>query len=107
MMEEMDKVVDFLADCEKYLHSWACTRTGEYKPINTRATKHILGLLVANGSQNPIEDYKKGVEDGTIMLGTYCIGITDERRKQLYEKHRENIEEFEKKYNIKNEEDKQ
>ena len=107
MTEDIDNVVDFLVECEKYLHSWACTRTGTYKMHDTRKIRDVLMLLVANGSKNPIHDFKKGVEDGTILFSTYAFALAEPYKDELYKKHRENVENFEKKYNIKNEEDKQ
>lgn len=101
----LDKVCELLSDCEKYLHSWVCTRTGEYEPMDTRNVRAVLMQLVAGGSKNPIHDFKKGVEEGTILFPTNCVGLLEHYRKELYDKHKENIEEFEKKYNIKNETD--
>ena len=105
MTEEIDKVVDFLSDCETYLHSWACTRNGKYEMHDTRKIREVLMLLVANGSKNPIRDFKKGVEDGTILFSTYAFALAEPYKNELYKKHRQNVEEFEKKYHIKNETD--
>lgn len=101
----LDKVLEFLEDCEKYLHSWVCTRTGNYEPMDTRKVRDVLMQLVAGGSKNPIRDFKKGVEERTILFPTNCVGLLEDYRKELYEKHRKNVEEFEKKYHIKNETD--
>lgn len=101
----IDKVIDFLSECEKYLHSWACTMTGEYEPLDTRNVREILVCKIADGSKTPIRDFKKGVKDHTISLPICCIDIIEPYRSELYKKHRKNVEEFEKKYNIKDEED--
>ena len=102
---DIEGVVDFLIECEKYLHSWVCTRTGKYRPIDTRHVRQILMQEVAEGSKNPIRDFKKKVEDGTILFSTFCICLSEKYENELYEKHRQNVEEFEKKYHIKNETD--
>ena len=104
-MEKIDDVINFLDECQTYLHSWVCTRTGEYKPYDTRSVRKVLMYEVAGGSKNPIADFKKGVEDGSILLSVFAFAFADEYKKKLYKKHRENVENFEKKYHIKNETD--
>ena len=104
-MAEIDKVVDFLCEVEKYLHSWICTKDGDYKMYDTRKVRQTLMFLVANGSKNPISDFKKGVNDGTILFSICAFALSNDQKKKLYQQHRKNVEEFEKKYNIKNETD--
>ena len=88
-MSEIDNVVDFLNECEKYLHSWLCTKDGKYVPYSTNRVYRVLMELVASGSKNPIADFKKGVNDGTILFSVYAIGLVDSYEKELYEKHRQ------------------
>ena len=104
-MDNIDNVVDFIQECVHYLSSWVCTRTGEFEPVDTSRVRDILMQLVAGGSNNPMSDFKEGVEKGKILLATNCICLLDDYRRECYEKCRKNIEEFEKKYNIKNETD--
>lgn len=104
-MDNIDNAVDFIQECVQYLRSWVCTRTGDYEPVDTSRLRDTLMQLVAGGSKNPIHDFKEGVEKGKILLATNCICLLDDYRKELYEKSRKNIEEFEKKYHIKNETD--
>ena len=104
-MDKANQAVEFLNECEKYLHSWLCTKDGKYIPYSTNKVYRVLLELVANGSKNPIADFKKGVNDGNILFSVYAIGLADNYRKELYEKHKQNVEEFEKKYHINNETD--
>ena len=92
--------MNFLSECENYLRSWVYVKTGEYVPYNTTKLHNTLMLLVANGSKNPIRDFKKGFEDGTILMSIFCIGLSDEYKKKQYKAHRKIVEEFEKKYNL-------
>jgi hypothetical protein len=54
-------------------------------------------------SRNIISTFKKGYNDGTIVLSTHAFALSEEYENELYKKHIENIREFEKKYNIANE----
>ena len=96
----LENLVTFLQETEQYLHSWCCTRTGKYLPVDMQNVRTVLMELVSNGSKNPITDFKKGIENGTINESISCIALTDESKKTLYERHRENIKNFEKKYKI-------
>ena len=51
------------------------------------------------------EKIKKGVNDGTILFSICAFALSNDQKKKLYQQHRKNVEEFEKKYNIKNETD--
>ena len=39
--KELDKAIEFLQECEQYLHSWCCTRTGKYQPVDTRNVRKL------------------------------------------------------------------
>lgn len=98
--KKLSKVIDFLQECEQYLHSWCCTRTGKYVTVDTQGVRKILMNMVASGSKNPIREFKEGVENGTIILSTFAFGLPEEREKLLYENHCKNIKKFEKKYKV-------
>jgi hypothetical protein len=98
--KELNKVIEFMQECEQYLHSWCCTRNGKYLPVDTQNVRKVLMNIVANGSKNPIKEFKNGIEDGTIILGTFAFGLPSETKNLLYEKHCENVKKFEKKYKI-------
>ena len=97
----LNKAVDFMQECEQYLHSWCCTRTGKYQPIDTQGVRKILMDMVINGSKNPIKEFREGVENGTIILSTFTFGLSTNAKNLLYENHSNNVKKFEKKYNIK------
>ena len=72
----LNKAVDFMQECEQYLHSWCCTRMGKYQPIDTQGVRKILMDMVINGSKNPIKEFREGVENGTIILSTFTFGLS-------------------------------
>jgi len=99
--KRVNQVIEFLHECEQYLHSWCCTRAGEYQPFDIQGVRKALMNIVANGSKKPIIDFKKGVEDGTIILRIFTLGLPLETKRLLYENHCKNVKNFEKKYKIK------
>lgn len=98
--KELNKAINFLQECEQYLHSWCCTRDGKYFPMNTHDVQTILMDFVFKGSKNPIQEFKDKVEAGDIVLSTYALAFPEDVRKQLYKNHCENVKKFEKKYKI-------
>ena len=94
-----------------YLYSWCSTRDGVFKPADYRGVKmaviSLLGGSVMAGreeSHSIMRDFKKGVRNGTISVGTLLFGLPEARETELYNLHLENIRVFEEKYNIKDEE---
>lgn len=98
--KELNKVIEFLQECEQYLHSWCCTRNGKYLPVSTQGVQTILMDFVFKGSKNPIQEFKDKVEAGDIVLSTYAFALSEDVREQLYKNHCENVKKFEKKYKI-------
>ena len=96
--KELDKAIEFLQECEQYLHSWCCTRNGKYQPVDTRNVRKVLMDMITIGTKSPIKDFKQGVKEGRIIFGTFAVGLPPETKKLLYEKHCENVKNFEEKY---------
>lgn len=103
-MEHVNKVMDHLSECASYLHSWLCTKDGEYKPCyvsgkstyNVRNIEQVLLTLAAAGSTDIIKDFKERV----FPIYGDCTGVSDELKERLFEMHRERVKEFEKKYKV-------
>lgn len=115
--EYIDKLSELMEETVSYLHSWCCTRDGEYKPVDYRGVKLALISLLGNNvmasreqSHSVIEAFKNGVINGNVMVSpaTYvlAIGLPELRKSELYEKHCENVRLFEEKYCTKHEENK-
>lgn len=96
----LDREKDFFELLE-YLSSWVRTKDGEYEPVNTTNIKGIIMQLFFDGSEDIIKSFKDGVNSGRILMSTYCIGLFDDYKKELYEKHKKIVDDYEKKHNIK------
>ena len=103
--EIVNRAIEFMTECESYLHSWLCTQSGEYRPYDYQAVHRVLLMLVATGSTHPIEDFKKTFKEGKLLIGAHAFAFSNDMKKKLYEKHKKNVKEFEKKYNLKDGED--
>ena len=113
----MDSITDtineiraLMEETVSYLHSWCCTRNGEYHPTDYRSVKmaviSLLGGSAVAGreeSHDIIGSFKNGVRNGSIMIGTQCFGLSKDYEEELYKKHTEHVKHFEEKYNIANE----
>lgn len=110
-MDTLNELIEFMEETVSYLHSWCCVCSGSYRMIDYRGVKlaviSLLGSVTVNGedSRNIINTFKKGYNDGTILLSTYAFGLSEEYENELYKKHVEHVKHFEEKYNIKNERD--
>lgn len=109
----LDKLAELMEETVSYLHSWCCTKDGEYKPVAYRSVKMaVISLLSGHAladreeSHNILKTFKNGVKNGDIILLTDCFGISSEYKNKLYQQHKQNIKLFEEKYNIENEENK-
>lgn len=109
----LDKLAELMEETVSYLHSWCCTKDGEYKPVAYRSVKMaVISLLGGYASadreesHNILKAFKNGVKNGDIALQIDCFGISNEYKSKLYHQHKQNIKLFEEKYNIENEEDK-
>ena len=96
----LDGEKDFLELLE-YLSSWVKTKDGKYEPVDTTNIKSIIVQLFFDGSEDIIKSFKDGVNSGRILMSTYCIGLFDEKRQELYEKNKKIVDDYEKKHNIK------
>ena len=96
----IDNVVDFFAECERYLHSWLCIRKGHYIPYDISSVRKAFMLIVANGSKDPLNEFIDGAEMGKIAISSFPIGLSQDVENKLYKKHLSITGEFEKKYNI-------
>jgi hypothetical protein len=113
----MDSITDtineiraLMEETVSYLHSWCCTRNGEYHPTDYRGVKMaVISLLGGSAvasreeSHDIIGSFKNGVRNGSIMIGTQCFGLSKDYEEELYKKHAEHVKHFEEKYNIANE----
>ena len=99
----LNEVFDFFQDCESYLHSWLCTKDGEYKLYDTNSVRTVLFGLLSHGSTDLIDEFENGVETGRIMIRCSSIILPEKKRSLLYEHHLGLMRNFEKKYLIKNE----
>ena len=95
-----------------YLYSWCCTRDGDYRMVNYRSVKMAVlrllgGSFCASGeeSRKIINAFKNGVKNGDIPIYDYLFCLTDSHKNELREEHRQNVNAFEKKYDINNERD--
>lgn len=99
-MKDVDEVSEFLSECAAYLHSWACTREGKYCTKDIGAVTEVFMRFIALGAEDPVQAFKDGVENGTILLTTFQYNIPEKVKKRLYERHCEIVKEFEKKMQI-------
>ena len=106
----LNELFDLMEETVSYLHSWCCTKDGEYKPVDYRGVKMaVISLL--NGSvmasreesHNILDDFKDGVKNGSILVQASLFSIPGLKESELYERHVENVKLFEKKYSIKHE----
>jgi len=94
----IDNVVDFFIECERYLHSWLCCRKGHYEPYDYQSVRRAFMNIVAMGSKDPLNEFIDGVEMGKIIISTHAIGLSKDIEKKLYKQHLQITGEFEKKY---------
>lgn len=106
----LDKLAELMEETVSYLHSWCCTKDGEYKPVAYRSVKMaVISLLGGYASadreesHNILKAFKNGVKNGDIAPQIDCFGISNEYKSKLYIKHKKNVELFETKYGVKNE----
>lgn len=100
------ELIDFMEGITTYLHSWICTKDGEYKPVDKSKVRRAVLLLFAEGTKDVVGVFKKGVEDGTILIGVMPMGLSDNYKRERYEKALKRIEKLEKKYKFNYEENK-
>ena len=103
MKDNIDYIAElfgFLNDVIDYLHSWLCTRNGKYMPFDKKLVGNMVMKSLAQGNSviDVINSFKNGVKDGTILIGVLCIGLTDEKREELYEIYSEIKNKLETKY---------
>lgn len=103
MERTVKELTDFMEDITTYLHSWICTKDGEYKPVDKAGVRRAVLLLFAKGTKDVVGVFKEGVENGTILYRNPLIGLPEERRRELYEEDIKKIKEFEKKYKFNHE----
>lgn len=106
MGHSVKEMIDFMEDVTEYLHLWLCTKDGGYKPYNKKSVRQGILLLFAKGTEDVVSVFKKGVEDGTILIGVMPMGLSDNYKRERYEKALKRIEELEKKYKFNHEENK-
>ena len=95
----IDDLVEFLEDVTRYLHSWVCTRIGEYRMCSISDVRKVLQMLMARDIHSDIiKEFKDGVEQGYILIGTMTFGMVENYKKKLYDEHRKIMKDFCKKY---------
>lgn len=100
--EAIDTLAEFLAEVESYLYDWTCTYTGEYKPVDHQMwIKMYTDRFVREKGNYFIDDYKDDIKNNKFPIPLYCFALAEGYKQKLYLKHKENVEMFEKKYNIK------
>lgn len=100
--EAIDTLAEFLAEVESYLYDWTCTYTGEYKPVDHQMWRKMYNdKFIREKGNYFIDDYKNDVLNKSFLIPLFCVGLGANYKKELYLKHKQNVEEFEKKYNIK------
>lgn len=91
----------FSEDVVQYLHSWLCTRTGEYRPVAKSTTKFIIKTVVdESGIDHFITNFKHAVNENVFPVATLAFCLSDDYKKALYNWHREVVDNFEKKYKV-------
>lgn len=95
----IDELVDQLVELEEYLYDWASICTGEYGYVDhSKWTTTCMVLL--QKYKFDINKIKEDILNGTILIHRYkqtnpkLIAL----EKDLYKKHKEKVEEFEKKH---------
>ena len=92
-----------IPDYVTYLSAWCKTRNNTYKPLDTNDVYRILVDIVKNGSVTPLKTFKEKFLSGEISFGTYCIGLSEECRKERFDACMAIVRAFEKEHCIEDE----
>jgi hypothetical protein len=96
-IEDYKELVDLIADTEEYLYNWCQIYTGKYNYVDHSKWPEKCMLLFQHYKFD-IPKIKEDIINGTIVLPKYTTNNPKliALESQLYEKHKEKVEEFEK-----------
>ena len=97
----VDKVAEVMAEVEFYLYEWTVCHTGKYLPVSyEKWHKTFLDWFTNKEHTDYIKEYKEDVENHNFDIPLYALKLGYYVSDELYKKHKESIENFEKKYKL-------
>lgn len=106
MDSKIESLLEFMNQTVHYLHSWICTKDGEYKTYSLQDVRRAVMGLLLHQDNDIINRFKNNVNDGSIILFQNAFCIADNVKIELYKHHLDLMKQFEEKYHINNEENK-
>ena len=95
----IDELIDRIVELEDYLYDWASSYTGKYTYVDhTNWTETCMILF--QKYKFDIAKIKEDIANGTILIAHFKNQKLIQYEDQLYERHKEKVEAFEKKYFI-------
>ena len=95
----IDDLINLVTELEEYMYSWCQIYTGKYNYVDhSKWTQAFMVLMQKH--KFDINKIKEEILNGTIMLPKYTTSNPKliALEQQLYEKHKEKVEEFEKRH---------
>lgn len=105
MDKDLKRLIDFLDDASRYLHSWLCTKDGKYVPYSIDGVHNIFRTVFASehftSGENPMDAIKGWINDGTIIIMPIKDSgkVFEKHADSLYKAHMANRLKFCEKYN--------
>ena len=93
----IDNLINLVTELEEYMYSWCQIYTGKYNYVDRSKWTQAFMVLM-HKYKFDISKIKEDILNGTIMLPKYTTNNPKlvALESQLYEKHKEKVEEFEK-----------
>lgn len=95
----IDDLLNLVTELEEYMYSWCQIYTGKYNYVDHSKWTHTFMLLM-HKYKFDVNKIKEEILNGIIMLPKYTTNNPKliALEQQLYDKHKEKVEEFEAKH---------